>query len=71
MNELGKILLLTGVVFIVVGGTVLLLGKIPGVGKFPGDIMIKKENFSFYFPIAACILLSIILSLISWLWHRK
>ena len=71
MNELGKILLLTGVVFIVVGGTVLLLGKIPGVGKFPGDIMIKKENFSFYFPIAACILLSIILSLISWLWPRK
>ena len=71
MSELGKILVFTGMVFIVVGGVVLLLSKIPGVGKLPGDIMIKKENFSFYFPITTCILLSIILSLITCLWPRK
>lgn len=71
MSELGKILVFTGAIFIVVGGIVLLLGKVPWAGKLPGDIMIKKENFSFYFPIATCILFSIILSLISWLWPRK
>ena len=71
MGELGKILIFGGIVLIVVGGAFLLLGKIPGAGKLPGDIMIKKDNFSFYFPIATCILLSVILSLISYLWPRK
>lgn len=71
MGEFGKILILTGIVFIVIGGAFLLLGKIPGAGRIPGDIMIKKDNFSFYFPITTCILLSIILSLISYLWPRK
>ena len=71
MNELAKILIITGVVFIVVGGALVVLGKIPGMGKLPGDIMIKKENFSFYFPVTTCIILSIILSIISWLWSRK
>ena len=71
MSELGKILIFTGVAFIVAGGVILLLGRIPGAGKLPGDIMIKKENFSFYFPITTCILLSIILTLISFLWPRK
>ncbi len=71
MSELGKILVFTGVILIVAGGAVLLLGKIPGAGRLPGDIMLKKENFSFYFPITTCILLSIILSLISYLWPRK
>lgn len=41
-----------------------LLGKIPGVGKLPGDIFIKKGNFSFYFPLATCVLISLFLTLI-------
>ena len=46
-------------------------GKIPGVGKLPGDIFIKKENFSFYFPLTTCILLSIIISALMYLFGKK
>ena len=70
MGELGKVIILTGGILIVLGALMLLFGKIPGIGKLPGDIVIKKENFSFYFPLTTCILLSIVLSLIS-LWTRK
>ena len=71
MGELGKMMVLAGVVILVAGLVVMLLGKIPFVGKLPGDILIKKENFSFYFPLTTCVLLSIILTAISFLWFRK
>ena len=71
MSEMGKTMMMIGVFFVLAGGLILLLGKIPGFGKLPGDIVIKKENFSFYFPVATCILISLFLSLISYLWSRK
>ena len=71
MNEtivgLGKLLLIVGVIFIVVGVAMIYFQKIPFLGKLPGDIFIKKGNFSFYFPIATSILLSIVLTLIFFL----
>ena len=71
MNDLAKILIMGGL-FLIFGGVVLLfLGKIPGVGRLPGDIFIKKENFTFYFPITTCILLSIIISLIFYFINRR
>ncbi|OGX39522.1 MAG: hypothetical protein A3D87_06395 [Omnitrophica WOR_2 bacterium RIFCSPHIGHO2_02_FULL_50_17] len=60
-----------GVVLIIVGIGIQFLGKIPGLGKLPGDILIKKENFTFYFPLATCLLVSIVLSLIFFLWHQR
>lgn len=60
-----------GTIFICVGILIAFLGKIPGIGKLPGDIMIKKENFSFYFPITTCILISIILSFLFYLWNQR
>ena len=71
MNELGRMMVLAGAVILVAGLVVMLLGKIPYVGKLPGDIVIKKENFSFYFPLTTCIFLSILLSLVAMLWTRK
>ena len=71
MGEFGKIMVLAGAVIIVAGLAFMLLGKIPHVGKFPGDILIKKENFSFYFPLTTCVLISLLLSVISYLWFRK
>ena len=71
MNQLAKILIATGVIFILVGLFVSLVGKIPGVGKLPGDILIKKENSTFYFPITTCILISVILSFILFLWNQR
>lgn len=71
MNELGKSIIFIGILLIIVGVMMTMAGKIPGVGKLPGDIMIKKENFSFYFPITTCILLSIILSAVMYLLGKK
>jgi len=60
----GKILILFGVLLVILGVVFSLFGKLPYLGKLPGDIYIKKESFTFYFPLATCILISIILSLI-------
>lgn len=63
-HSLGKILILIGI-FIVVMGILFLVGdKIPWLGKLPGDIYIKKEKFTIYFPIVTSILISLLLSLI-------
>jgi hypothetical protein len=71
MGDLGKSIIGIGLVLIVIGAVMTMAGKIPGVGKLPGDIMIKKENFSFYFPLTTCILLSVIFSAIMYFLNKK
>jgi len=69
-SGLGKMLVLLGV-FIIVMGLLLLLGeKIPWIGRLPGDILIKRERFTFYFPIVTSILISIILTLLFTLFRK-
>ncbi|MFI5331071.1 MAG: DUF2905 domain-containing protein [Desulfobaccales bacterium] len=70
MSDLARILIVLGVLLVVVGLALLLVPKIPGLGKLPGDLVIKRENFTFYFPLGTCILISVILSLIFWLFRR-
>lgn len=67
----GRWLIIFGLVMIVLGGIFLLAGKLPWLGKLPGDILIKRGNFTFYFPVTTCILASVILSLIFFLFFRK
>lgn len=63
-SPLGKMLILLGV-FIIAVGILLLVGeKIPWMGRLPGDIIIRKKNFTFYFPIVTSILISILLTLL-------
>ena len=64
LGALGKMLILLGVLIIVIGFLLLVGEKIPWIGKLPGDIIIRKEKFSFYFPITTCIIISIILTLL-------
>jgi hypothetical protein len=72
MADLGKFLLIVGIVIAVTGALLLFFRNgIPFLGKLPGDIVIQKKNFTFYFPIATSILLSIILSLIFYFFGRK
>lgn len=68
--QIGKMLILLGVVLIVLGGLVIVVSKFTGLGHLPGDIFIKSENGSFYFPIVSCIIISIVLSLILNLFNR-
>jgi hypothetical protein len=70
MNEMAKMLILLGSVLIVLGLILLLLQKTPFLGKLPGDILVKRENFTFYFPLATSIIISIIVSLILYLINR-
>ena len=63
-NIIGKTLLFFGVVLIILGGIFLLVGKLPFSGRLPGDIVVQRKNFIFYFPLGLCILISIILTII-------
>jgi hypothetical protein len=68
---LGRLLILTGLLLIVIGLFVTLAGRLPfRLGRLPGDIYIHGKNTSFYFPLATCILLSVIFSLVMWLFRR-
>ncbi|HHN65356.1 MAG TPA: DUF2905 domain-containing protein [Nitrospirae bacterium] len=70
-GHIGKFLIITGVIIILLGVLLLLVGKIPFIGRLPGDIIIERKNFTFYFPLGTSILLSIILSLLLWLLTRR
>lgn len=67
--EFGKVFIILGVFFLVVGLLFTFSSKIP-LGNLPGDIVIKKENYQIHFPIVTSILLSILLSFILWLFNR-
>jgi hypothetical protein len=60
----GKILIVIGLVIAGIGGLILLGGKIPWIGRLPGDFYYKGKNFTFYFPLATSIIVSIILTII-------
>jgi hypothetical protein len=70
-QELGRGLILLGVLLIVIGGLFLLAGRIPWLGRLPGDIVIERRNVSFYFPLATSVILSLVLSLLFWLFTRR
>jgi len=61
---MGKTLIFFGIVLIAIGALFMLAQKFPWIGRLPGDIYIKKDNFTFYFPITTGILISIILSIV-------
>ncbi len=75
MFDLGKLLIGFGVLLILIGGFLslagVLSGKIPWIGRLPGDIYIQRGNWSFYFPVATSILLSVILTLLFSFFNRR
>lgn len=71
LESLGRLLLILGVVLVVLGGVLLLAGRVPFLGRLPGDIVIERRNFTFYFPLATSILLSILLTLLFSLFGRR
>jgi hypothetical protein len=70
MPSLGKSLIVIGLVIALIGVILTLAGRIPWIGRLPGDIYVKRENFTFYFPLATSIILSLILSFILWLLRK-
>ncbi len=71
MNSTPKMLIGIGVLFILAGLLFGFFGKIPFIGKLPGDIYIRKENFSFYFPFMTCLLISLVLTALFRLFGKR
>lgn len=71
LSSMGKTLILIGLLLVVIGLLLTFAGKVPWLGKMPGDIVVKRENFTFYFPLATSIIISIILSLLFWFLGRR
>ena len=66
----GKTLVVLGLILAIIGGGLMLLPKIPWIGKLPGDIFIKGEKVTFYFPITTCIIISLLLTLLLSIFRR-
>ncbi|MGD1027800.1 DUF2905 domain-containing protein [Candidatus Binatus soli] len=70
MAQIGKSLVFAGIAIVAVGLALWGLSSVPYMGRLPGDIYIRRGNFSFYFPLATCVLISIAVSLLFWLMRR-
>ena len=70
MNAIGKTLIFFGLLLAVVGLLLTLGLKLPWLGRLPGDIYINRGNFSFYFPLTTSIIVSVIITLVLYLFRR-
>ena len=70
-SHLGKLLIVIGLLIAAIGCILLVAGKIPWLGRLPGDIFYRGKNVSFYFPLMTSLIVSVILSLILWFINRR
>ena len=71
MNDLGKSLVLIGLLIVLVGAVLMLAGRVPWLGRLPGDIYVQRGNWSFYFPVVTSLVVSVLLTLLFWLFGRR
>ncbi len=71
MGDLGRFLIVIGALIVLVGVVLVLAGRIPGLGRLPGDIVVRRGSFTLYFPLATSILLSLLLTLVFWFIGRR
>jgi Protein of unknown function (DUF2905) len=70
MFDLGKGLILFGALAIAAGVLLLMIGRIPWIGRLPGDIVFRRDDFVFVFPLTSCLLVSALFSLVLYLFRR-
>ena len=70
LPHLGKALVVAGLVIAAIGVLFLLSNKLGWIGRLPGDFTVRRGNFTFYFPLATCILVSLLLSLLLWFFRK-
>ncbi len=71
MTDIGKALIVLGLAIVLVGVVLTLFGRIPWLGRLPGDIHVQRGSWSFYFPLATSLLLSVVLSLLFYVFGRR
>jgi Protein of unknown function (DUF2905) len=70
-SDVGKALVALGLLIALAGVVIMLVGRVPWLGRLPGDIHIERGNFSFYFPLATSLVLSVVLTLLLYLVGRR
>jgi len=70
MSDLARLLMIAGAILLIIGLALWLGPKVPWLGKLPGDLTYRRGNFTLYFPLGTCILLSVLLSLIFYLFRK-
>jgi hypothetical protein len=70
-GEVARILIALGLFLAVVGALIGTAGRFLNLGRLPGDILIRKGSFAFYFPLMTCLLLSLALTVLLWVWRRR
>ena len=71
VHDIGRMLVVFGLLIALVGVALVLVGRVPWLGRLPGDIHIQRGNWTFYFPLATSRLLSVVLTLILWILGRR
>jgi Protein of unknown function (DUF2905) len=71
MNDVGKILIAFGLLIVLAGIVLVLVGRVPWIGRLPGDIHLQRGNWTFYFPLATSLLLSLVLTLVFYVIGRR
>ncbi len=71
MAEYGKILIVIGFLLVILGFVFIIVNKVPFIDRLPGDIVVERKNYSFYFPVTTCILISIVISFILWFFSKR
>ena len=71
MAEVGRALVVLGAVIVVIGLVLVLFDRVPWIGRLPGDILVRRGNWTFYVPLGTSVLLSLVLTLVLWLIGRR
>jgi hypothetical protein len=71
VNDIGKLLVGVGLLIALAGVVLVLVGRVPWIGRLPGDIHIQRGTFTFYFPLATSLLLSVVLTLLLYVVGRR
>jgi hypothetical protein len=71
VNEIGRLMIFGGLALAAVGLVVVLLGKLTGGGPLPGDIVVQRKSFTFFFPVVTCLVISVVLTVILNIFFRK
>lgn len=71
LYAVGKMILGFGVLMVFIGGLLMLAGKFTGLGRLPGDILVQRGNFTFYFPVVTMVIISLVLTLLLNLVFRR
>ena len=70
MQDLGKMLFILGLVLAVAGAVLWKTGGLGGLGRLPGDIFVQRGSSTFYFPLVTCLVVSVVLTVLGWLFRR-